>query len=94
MDPENELALGGFASAEAAREYARRFVRALIEQLRDGAASPDDLIAAYRRLGDYAATAGFDSTAWVTWCVANPATLPEDTDYRALHPGPDRRQGR
>ncbi|RAI59189.1 hypothetical protein [Roseicella frigidaeris] len=87
-DPEEEWLVAGFASAAAALDYARRFVRAQIEDLRREAASPEELAAMYRRWGEYAETPGFDREAWVAHCIANPATRRQDTDYAALEPGP------
>ena len=85
-DPEEEWQVGGFASAEAAQEYARRFVRAQVEDLRREAASPAELAEMYDRWGEYAETPGFDLAAWVTHCIANPAARKQDTDYAALEP--------
>ena len=85
-DPEEEWTVDGFASAAAAQEYARRFVRAQIEDLRREAGSPEELAEMYRRWGEYAVTKGFDLEAWVANCIANPATRRQDTDYAALEP--------
>jgi hypothetical protein len=85
-DPDEEWQVGGFASAEAAQEYARRFVRAQVEDLRREAASPAELAEMYDRWGEYAETPGFDLAAWVTHCIAHPAARKQDTDYAALEP--------
>lgn len=85
-DPEEEWLVEGFASAEAAQDYARRFVRAQVEDLRREAASPAELAEMYDRWGEYAETPGFDLAAWVTHCIANPASRKQDTDYAALEP--------
>jgi hypothetical protein len=85
-DPEEEWLVEGFASAEAAQDYARRFIRAQIEDLRREAGSLEELAAMYRRWGEYAVTPGFDAEAWVAHCIANPATRRQDTDYAALEP--------
>jgi hypothetical protein len=85
-DPDEEWLVGGFASAEAAQEYARRFVRAQVEDLRREAASPAELAQMYDRWGEYAETPGFDLAAWVTHCIAHPAARKQDTDYAALEP--------
>jgi hypothetical protein len=87
-DPDEEWLVEGFASAAAAQDYARRFIRAQIEDLRREAGSPEELKAMYLRWGEYAATAGFDSEAWVAHCIAHPATRKQDTDYAALEPRP------
>ena len=86
QDPEEEWEVVGFASAEAAQEYARRFIRAEIEHLRAEAKSPEELRSMYFAWGEYAATPGFDSAAWVAECIATPATRKADTDYEALDP--------
>jgi hypothetical protein len=85
-DPDEEWLVAGFASAEAAQEYARRFVRAQVEDLRREAASPAELAQMYDRWGEYAETPGFDLAAWVTHCIAHPAALKQATDYAALEP--------
>ncbi|TCZ53932.1 hypothetical protein [Roseicella aquatilis] len=87
-DPEEEWVVTGFASAEAAQDYARRFIRAQIEDLRREAASAEELKRLYFQWGEYAGTEGFDSEAWVAHCIANPATRKQDTDYAALEPRP------
>lgn len=56
-DPEEEWEAAGFASAEAAAGYARRFIRARIEDLRREATSPGELSGMYPRRGEHAATA-------------------------------------
>ncbi len=90
QDPEEEWEVTGFASAAAATEYARRFIRAQLEDLREGAADEAELRAQYYRWGEYAWTEGFDHKAWVDHCIANPATRRADTDYDALEPRPGR----
>jgi hypothetical protein len=88
-DPEEEWEVEGFATAEAAQEYARRFVRAQVEDLRRDAAGapPGALRDAYLRWGEYAETPGFDAAAWAEHCIAHPATRRAETDYAALDPG-------
>ena len=86
-DPEEEWTVEGFASAAAAQDYARRFVRAQIEDLRLQAASPEELRDMYWNWGEYALTEGFDHEAWVERCIAEPAARRQDTDYGALEPG-------
>lgn len=86
QDPEEEWEVAGFASAAAAQEYARRFIRAQIEDLRRAAPEPVELRKTYLAWGEYAATAGFDAQAWVEHCIATPATRRAETDYAALEP--------
>jgi hypothetical protein len=85
-DPEEEWEVEGFASAEAAQEYARRFVRAQVEDLRREAGSREALREAYFRWGEYAETPGLDAAAWAEHCIAHPATRRAETDYAALEP--------
>lgn len=87
-DPEEEWLVTGFPSAEAAQEYARRFIRAQIEDLRRQAGSDEELRQMYLQWGEYAAVEGFDSAAWVAHCIAHPAAKRQDTDYAALEPRP------
>jgi len=86
-DPDEEWLVEGFTSAAAATEYARRFIRAQIEDLRADAADPAELRAQYFQWGEYALTKGLDHEAWVDHCIANPAERRQDTDYAALEPG-------
>jgi len=85
-DPEDEWLVEGFASAAAAQDYARRFIRAQVEDLRPEAASPEELAGMYAQWGEYAETPGLDHAAWVAHCIANPAARKQDTDYAALEP--------
>ena len=78
----------GFASAATATEYARRFIRAQIEDLRRDAEDDQALKQMYLMWGEYATTEGFDSAAWVDHCIATPASRKAETDYDALDPNP------
>ena len=86
QDPEEEWVVTGFTSAAVAQEYARRFIRAQIEDLRGQAESQAALKEMYFSWGEYAATEGFDSAAWVDHCIATPASRKAETDYDALDP--------
>lgn len=87
-DPDEEWVIAGFATAEAAQEYARRFIRAAIEDLRGDAASNEDLRDMYFRWGEFALTPGLETTPWVDFCIVNPAARPAETDYTRLDPNP------
>jgi len=87
QDPEEEWEVAGFPTAEAAQEYARRFIRAQIEDLRREMPDAEELRRAYLAWGEYAAAEGLDSAAWAQHCIANPATRRAETDYAALDPG-------
>jgi hypothetical protein len=87
-DEDDGWVVEGFASAAAATEYARRFIRAQIEDLRREAPSLAELKQMYLMFGEYAAVEGFDSAAWVDHCIATPASRKADTDYDALDPNP------
>jgi hypothetical protein len=87
QDPDEEWEVAGFASAAAAQEYARRFIRAQIEDMRKDAPDAEELRRMYLAWGEYAATEGLDSRAWVDHCIATPATRRSETDYAALDPG-------
>ena len=86
-DPEEEWLVEGFATAEAAAEYARRFIRAQIEDLRAEAGSAEELNEMYFRFGEYAFAAGLDHAAWAARCIATPATRRAECDYEAAAPG-------
>ena len=86
QDPEEEWVVQGFASAGQAAEYARRFVRAQIEDLRASGAEDGALRDQYFLWGEYAWADGLDHAAWVEFCIANPATRRVETDYAAIDP--------
>jgi hypothetical protein len=87
-DPEEEWQVTGFPSAEAAAEYARRFTRAQVEDLRPQAGGDAEALRGmYYRWGEYALAPGLDHRAWVEFCIANPASRRQDTDYDTLEPG-------
>jgi hypothetical protein len=85
-DPDEEWSMEGFPNAEAAAEYARRFVRAQIEDLRAEAGTAEELNAMYFRFGEYAFAAGLDHAAWVARCIATPASRRAEVDYAAAEP--------
>jgi hypothetical protein len=86
QDPEEEWTVEGFPTAELAAEYARRFVRAQIEDLRASGAEGEALRDQYYRWGEYAWADGLDHAEWVAFCIATPATKRAETDYAALDP--------
>jgi hypothetical protein len=86
QDPEEEWSVEGFRSAEAAAEYARRFVRDQVEHLRGAYPDARALREAFLMFGEYAITPGFELRPWLEHCIANPATRKADTDYQALDP--------
>lgn len=85
-DDDNEWVVGGFATAAAAQEYARRFIRAQIEDLRAECEEPGQLRQTYLAFGEYALAEGLDTVAWVAHCINTPATRKAETDYEALDP--------
>jgi hypothetical protein len=89
-DPEEEWVVEGFPNAEAAAEYARRFIRAQIEDMRAEAGTAEELKDMYFRFGEYAFAAGLDHQAWVAHCIATPAGRKAEVDYAAAEP---RRRG-
>ena len=86
QDPDEEWAVEGFRTAEAAAEYARRFVRDQIEGMRDGYADAAALSEAFFAFGEYALAPGFELKSWVAHCIANPAARRAETDYQAIEP--------
>jgi hypothetical protein len=85
-DPDEEWIVEGFPGAEAAADYARRFIRAQIEDLRAETGSAEELRQMYFRFGEYAFAAGLDHDAWVAHCIAVPASRKAEVDYAALEP--------
>jgi hypothetical protein len=86
QDPDEEWSVDGFRTAEAAAEYARRFVRDQVEALRGEYTTPEALRDAFLGFGEYAIAQGFDLQAWLAHCIANPAARRADTDYQAIDP--------
>ena len=81
MDAEGGWEVAGFSTPASAQEYARRFIRAPVEQHRHALVGNT-----IRHFDGYAGTEGLDSAAWVAFCAGNPATRPDRTDYVALEP--------
>lgn len=88
MDRDEEWTVDGFRTAEAALEYARRFVRDQVEAMREEYDSPAALKQAFMMFGEYAITEGFELSPWLDFCIETPATRRSDTDYQALDPSP------
>ncbi len=86
QDPDEEWSVEGFRTAEAAAEYARRFVRDQVEALRAEYATPEALRDACLAFGEYAIAPGFELKAWLDHCIATPASKRADTDYQAIDP--------
>ncbi|WP_198369121.1 hypothetical protein [Roseomonas rosulenta] len=86
QEPDEEWSVDGFASAEAAAEYARRFVRDQVEALRGEYATSEALREAYLSFGEYAIAPAFELKPWLDHCIATPATRRADTDYQAIDP--------
>jgi hypothetical protein len=86
QDPDEEWTIDGFRTAEAAAEYARRFIRDQIEAMRGEYPDPAALEQAYLSFGEYAMATGFELKPWLAHCIAQPATRKADTDYQALDP--------
>ncbi len=87
-DEDDTWEVEGFSTLATAQEYARRFIRAQIEDLRDEAETSAALKEIYLMWGEYAAAEDFDSAAWVDYCIAHPASRKAETDYDALDPNP------
>lgn len=86
QDPDEEWSVDGFTTADAAAEYARRFVRDQVEHMRAEYPDAEALKAAFMMFGEYAIAPGFEFAAWLDHCIANPATKRADTDYQAIDP--------
>ena len=86
MDPEEEWTVDGFRTAGDAAEYARRFIRDQVENLRPQYAEAEALRNAFMMFGEYAIAPGFELKPWLDHCIANPAARKADTDYQALDP--------
>ena len=88
QDPDEEWSVDGFRTADAAAEYARRFIRDQVEGLRGEYPDPAALEQAFLTFGEYAIAPGFELKPWLAHCIAQPAARRADTDYQALDPNP------
>lgn len=86
QDPDEEWSIDGFRTAEAAAEYARRFIRDQVEGLRPEYPEAAALEQAFLSFGEYAIAPGFELKPWLAHCIATPATKRAETDYQALDP--------
>ena len=85
--PGEEYLVGPFAEADIAREFARRWVRATLEEMRDRAMSGDELIDLWHVFGEDAVLAGggYAGSAELAFLAEHPASAAE-TDWKALRP--------
>jgi hypothetical protein len=80
----------GFATLEAATEYARRRTRASVEEMRSPGNGPDDVRSAFLRFGEASAVVAGDDRIYdarhdLAFFVAHPASA-EESDWLSLEP--------
>lgn len=87
QDPDHEIQVSGFPTLEAAQEFARRRVRASIEELRSPEMSPEELRRLWHLYGEDALVpgAGWAASHELDQFLAAPAG-PEETDWASLDP--------
>lgn len=88
QDPEEgELIVGGFPTAAAAIEYARRRMRSTVEECRPGAHSLQDLRMRWHMFGEDCVVpgTGYMGLDDLDEFIAHPAT-PEEIDWVSLDP--------
>ena len=89
QDEEGESMVGGFASFERAREYARRRTRDSLEGLRKTGQTAEELRQLWLLYGEDAMVIGapsYKGFAELDFFIAHPASR-EECDWRALAPG-------
>jgi hypothetical protein len=86
-DPAEDYAKRGFASLEAAVEFARRWVRDSVEEFRSSAKSSEELRKAWFIFGEDAIVIGgnYKGSDEIDFFIANPAT-PQQRDWQSLDP--------
>jgi hypothetical protein len=95
QDPEHEYTIGGFSSVELATEFARRWVRDSVEELRADDWTPEGLRSQWFTFGEDAMVIGgnWRSLDELDAFINHPAT-PEERDWKAIkiqagvEPGP------
>ncbi|HEY7545737.1 MAG TPA: hypothetical protein VID27_12675 [Blastocatellia bacterium] len=86
MDGESEYRIDGFPSFELAREFARRWVRDSVEEMRSPGQSADELRKSWFMWGEDAIVLGGESYAGsheLDFFIANPATT-EERNWKAI----------
>lgn len=86
QDGDGSYTISGFPTFEIAREFARRWVRDSIEELRRPALSPEELRRVWFLFGEDAVVIGdeyFAGSQELDFFIINPAT-PEERDWKAV----------
>lgn len=86
QDSDGSYIIGGFPTFELAREFARRWVRDSIEELRRPGISREELRKAWFLFGEDASVIGdkhYAGSQELDFFITNPAT-PEERDWKAL----------
>lgn len=85
QDPEHEYTVDGFPTLELATEFARRWVRDSVEELRTADWTPDGLRNQWFTFGEDAIVIGGDWKGLdeLEQFILNPAT-PEERDWQAI----------
>ena len=85
QDPEGEWKITGFPTFELAKEFARRWVRDSLEELRSPGQSHDDLRRVWHTFGDDAIVLGGEYAGYseLDFFIDHPAS-PEERDWAAI----------
>jgi hypothetical protein len=86
MDEESEYRIDGFPSFELAREFARRWVRDSVEEMRERNQSADELRERWMMWGEDAFVIGDERYAGsheMDFFISNPATA-QERDWKAI----------
>ncbi len=82
-DPDNERDHDGFPSAELAKEFARRWVRDSLEELRKPGQTAEELREMWFIFGEDAFTEGYKGSDELDYFIAHPATA-EECDWESV----------
>jgi len=82
QDPQGERNYDGFPTLELAREFARRWVRDSVEELRSPGQSPEEFRKLWFIYGEDAFTEGYRGPDELSYFVEHPATA-EECDWAA-----------
>ncbi len=87
-DDESNFRIDGFPTPEAAKEFARRWVRDSVEELRAAGQTAEELRSMWFTFGEDATALGqrYAGSHELDYFVAHPATA-EERDWQSLHPG-------
>jgi hypothetical protein len=86
-DPDEDYVIGGFPTFELAKEFARRWVRDSVEELRTSGGSKEELRRLWHSFGEDASVIGgeerYAGSHELDFFIAHPATT-QERDWKAI----------